>query len=192
MAAPTLAIFDFDQTLIRGDSLWPFLVLAAGWPRAVSAAVVATLQTVLTKTDDRRTLFKAVLLRRALAGLSAARAKQAAEALEDKIHWLPTRERLQQHWQQGHIIIIASGGLDLYLPNLLRDLPPHQLICTQLEIADGRLTGAMQRGNCVRQAKADKVQQALKALGVTGDSWGYGNFPHDVPMLALVNQRVII
>ncbi len=33
----TLAVFDFDHTLITGDSLWPFLAAVAGWPRALLA-----------------------------------------------------------------------------------------------------------------------------------------------------------
>ena len=188
----TVAVFDFDNTLIRGDSLWPFLVRAAGWPRAVCAALVAVLQAACSATDDRRTLFKAILLRLTLAGVPLDRAAKAAELLEDAIVWLPMRDRLQAHWQQGHRIMIASGGLGLYLPYLLRDLPPHQLICTQMETVDGRLTGAMQGGNCVRQQKAELVKQALLDIGEISDSWGYGNFPHDVPMLSYIQQRILV
>jgi len=54
------------------------------------------------------------------------------------------------------------------------------------------LTGAILGGNCVRQHKADQVKQTLEQLGDIADSWGYGNFPHDVPMLALVQQRVLV
>jgi phosphoserine phosphatase len=99
---------------------------------------------------------------------------------------------LFDHHAKGHTIVIASGGLDLYLPALVKDLPPCAVICTEMEIKDGIITGEMTNGNCVRQRKAELVAAYMAAHGPFDASWGYGNFPHDLPMLELVKYRTIV
>lgn len=88
-------------------------------------------------------------------------------------------------------MVIASGGLDLYLPTVLKAVPYDELICTRAEVT-GALTGAMVGGNCVRARKAAMVQDWLDRHGRFEDSWGYGNAPHDLPMMALMKNRVVI
>jgi phosphatidylglycerophosphatase C len=99
---------------------------------------------------------------------------------------------LQEHYDQSHHVVIASGSLDLYLPELVKTLPHHALLCTKIEVVNGIATGVMSEGNCVRQGKADHVAAYLKQHGPFGESWGYGNFPDDVPMMNLLRHRVIV
>jgi phosphatidylglycerophosphatase C len=198
--AQPVAIFDFDHTLIRDDSLWPFLVFAAGWLRAgLALAAVAgayAWRFFWNRNDpvlaDRRTFFKAHLLMRLLAGR---RAESLGEALARLCRWRrwnePMRRALQEHYDEGHHILVASGSLDLYLPELLRDVPYHGLVCTEVGVRKGIVTGAMPEGNCVRQRKAERVADYLEAHGPFGESWAYGNFPDDLPMLNLAKHRVI-
>src|SRR5271154_2762149 len=94
-ASRKLAVFDFDHTLIEGDSLWPFLVYAAGMPRALAALgealglfVVRRLQ---NKNDsaiaDPRTFIKAHLVRRLLEGRRAAELGSAIGKLRAWQKW---------------------------------------------------------------------------------------------------------
>lgn len=197
----TLAVFDFDGTLIKGDSLWPFLVYVAGLPRACLALATALFQFgrryLKNKTDpeiaDIRTFIKTCLLRRLLAGRTAADLAPAIEKLRSWQQWNePMRQAILDHFKKGHKIVIASGGLDLYLPVLLGDLPPRALICTRVEIKDGVITGEMMSGNCVRAKKAEVLANYILRNGPFAESWGYGNFPHDVEMLELVKHRILV
>ena len=82
-------------------------------------------------------------------------------------------------------------GLPLF-HRLFRDVPHHQLLMTDVEIVDGIVTGVLHHGNCVRQGKADRVAAYMREQGPFGDTYGYGNFPDDVPMLNLMKYRVIV
>jgi len=196
-----LSVFDFDGTLIHGDSLWSFFALAAGWPQVAlaSAETVAafTVQHFLHQDDravvDRKTFFKQQMLQRLIAGKRVEDFKQPIAALRDSLRWNETlRQTLQEHYDQGHHIVISSGALDLYLPELVKDLPHHALLCTTIEVDGGLATAVMPDGNCVRQGKAARVTNYIASHGPFGESWGFGNFPDDVPMLNLVRHRIIV
>jgi HAD superfamily phosphoserine phosphatase-like hydrolase len=200
-ASRTLAVFDFDHTLIEGDSLWPFLIYAAGWPRAITASLEAAgvyvCRVLRNRKDselaDKRSFIKARLLHRLLAGREYESLRPALDKLYRWQKWKPAvRRALLEHYEQGHQILIASGGLDLYLPELLKDLPPRALICTRIEVLNGFVTGHMLAGNCVRARKAEILANYIEKNGPFEDSWGYGNFPHDLPMLGLLKHRIIV
>jgi phosphatidylglycerophosphatase C len=196
-----VAIFDFDHTLITTDSMIPFLALVAGWPKGLLALAeaVARFAAIYLKNPgdarlrDHRTFLKDHLLFRLLKGRPVAGLAPAIEKLRGRIVWNENVKRvLFDHAAQGRRIVIASGGLDLYLPALLTGLPSYTLICTKVGTDNGVVTGSMPVGNCVRARKAELVAEYLKNSGPSTDSWGYGNYPHDLPMLELVEHRVIV
>lgn len=200
-ALPPLAVFDFDDTLVHGDSIWPFFVYVAGAPRVI-LAVALTLaiyawRWVWDKQDpalaDRGTFFKQQMLKRLIAGRRIESFQEPATRLRLGLRWNEKmRATLQEHYDQGHHVVIASGSLDLYLPELIKDLPHHTLLCTNIEISEGRATGIMSLGNCVRRGKAERIATYIAAHGPFGESWGYGNFPDDVPMMQLLRHRFIV
>ncbi len=186
-----VAIFDFDGTLVRDDSLPAFVSCCVGWPRTVVAALVAGLLTL--GASDRRTAFKAIWLKLTLSGFAVERLPAVLERLEPRLVWIEqSLMRLQWHKQRGDLIVIASGGLDVYLAHILRAYAPDHFLCTAIEQVEGRLTGTMVGGNCVREEKARRVQELLHSLGAHGEVWAYGNLPHDLPMLRLATHQVIV
>ncbi len=192
--ANTIAVFDFDGTLVKGDSLWPFLLAAAGAVDCALGLAEGALRLASRRDDeDSRTAVKSALLERTLRGKTVEELKPALAALRHWSQWKDdTVARLRAHHAAGHHVVIASGGLDLYLPSLLADLPHHALICTAMEVKDGSLTGRMASGNCVRRKKAEMVAEHMAAREPFADSWGYGNYPHDIPMMELMKNRVVV
>lgn len=190
-----VAVFDFDHTLITGDSFWPYLGYAVGKAQTYAALTEALAKLGLRREQgaDVRTFVKDHLLRRLLAGkkreqLNAAAVKTRLWQKENA----PVMRRLREHRAKGDVIVIASGGLDLYLPEVLRDIPYDALICTDIGVENGIVTGEMINGNCVRLRKAERVAQWLAANGPFDEGYGYGNYPHDVPMMNLVKHRIIV
>jgi HAD superfamily phosphoserine phosphatase-like hydrolase len=189
-----VAVFDFDGTLVEGDSLWPFLVALRGKPATVIAYAIAILSVGLglAAGEDKRTYIKDRVLRTLLHDVTP---EQIQDAVKHLLHWRRWKQdvvdKLRAQKAAGCEIVIASGGLSVYLPQLLKGLPYDRLICSEMEWWDGRTTGYMKR-NCVRQNKAQCVAEDLKANGPYEESWGYGNLPHDRAMLDLVDNRTII
>lgn len=196
--ARKLAIFDFDNTLVEGDSLWPFLNAVAGRTACYMTLARAVGHLALRRLTgqpipDRRSFFKDFLLRALLAGrrranLAAANARTAV--------WqkpLPLAVgALRAHKAAGATILIATGSLNLYMPDLLRDLPYDELLCTDIGEAGGVLTGCMEHGNCVRETKAERIAAWLATQEPFDEIWAYGNYPHDLPMMRLAQHRVIV
>jgi len=196
MVSKKVAVFDFDHTLITGDSFWPFLSYVAGKRRtyaALSEGLVALGLRRGEKEESARTFIKRHLLHRLLAGRSSEELKEPAirTRLWQKEN-TPLIRKLREHHEAGDAIVIASGGLDLYLPECLRDIPYDALICTDIGIKAGVVTGEMINGNCVRLKKAERVGKWLAMNGPFDESFGYGNYPHDVPMMELVKHRIIV
>lgn len=192
-----IAIFDFDGTLVGGDSLLPYLGRVAGrvhagiiFARALRSGMT---QAGINPDDDLRTRIKAGMLYRALAGVPLVRAEAAAEHMRDWPRWHgPILSALRSHADAGDTIVVATGALSIYMNVLLRDLPVHRLLATEMEVQGGVLTGRMRGGNCVRAEKARRVSALLAELGPFEEKHGYGNRPSDLPFLALMTHPNVI
>ena len=197
--APGVAFFDFDGTLVRGDSLPMFIAEVIGKRRthlafadAIRSAGHRHLRGRGPGVDFRGSV-KAILLKRTLRGLSLADAHAAAERLAAKLRWhTPILQALRDHRRAGRRVVVATGALDVYMPFLLKGEAVDDLLATEMEVRDGRLTGSLATGNCVRDDKAGRVRAWLSANGPVGETWGYGNRPSDLPMLALLDKRVVV
>ena len=197
--APGVAFFDFDGTLIHGDSLPMFVGEVIGQRRAALALADAIRSCLHRHARGRGPgvdfpgSVKAVYLKRTLRGLPLADALAAAERMIPRIRWhAPLVEILKTHRRHGRRIVVATGALDLYMPALLRGLEVDDLLATGMEAEDGVLTGRLSTGNCVRRDKADRVRAWLDQHGPVGTTWGYGNRPSDLPMLALMQQGEVV
>jgi HAD superfamily hydrolase (TIGR01490 family) len=196
-----IAFFDFDGTLVKGDSFFPFLGFLAGWHRLVGCFVVTLSlymwQRITTPNvpapTDHRTFIKKRLLNRLVAGRNLSELPAVLDKMHLWLRWNPLmKQALMEHHAKGHHIVVASGGLDLYLSSLLKDMPVDVVICTHIGVKDNMITGDMINGNCVRQRKAELVSDYMQKKGPFSESWGYGNLPHDLPMLELLKHRVVV
>lgn len=197
--ATGVAFFDFDGTLIHGDSLPLFVGEVIGHRRAKLALADAIRSGLHRHVRGRGPgvdfpgSVKAILLKRTLRGLPVSEALAAAERMVHRIRWHePLVETLKSHRRHGRRVVVATGALDLYMPALLRGLEVDDLLATGMEVVDGALTGRLSTGNCVRLDKAERVRAWLHAHGPFAETWGYGNRPSDLPMLALLNQKIVV
>jgi HAD superfamily hydrolase (TIGR01490 family) len=184
-----VAAFDFDGTLVAGDSLPRFLALLlgrTGFSRALSQAGPAMLAGYWRSGRDGS---KAALLQRSLAGLPLDRVVEVGEAfgatLVDRIRPLMAK-RLAWHEEQGHRRVLVSASLAVYLEPFGRQAGFDDVIATRLETgAGGLLTGRMDGPN-VRAR-----QKALLLTGILGpgpvEIWAYGDSAGDREMLEMAD-----
>ena len=195
--APT-AVFDFDKTLTVRDTFLPWLTVLRGRRRTVAAGLAALRSGLpgVSRGGSARDATKAAMVRRLLTGVAVADAQAAAHRLTSRVIWSdPVCTRLQEHLRLGHAVLVATGSCRLAVAEMVADRfgadASLQVIGTELEEVAGTLTGRVSGENCIGEHKAVQVQHWLEQMGQAG-GWGYGNAPWDLPMLALMQHRVVV
>ncbi len=192
MTARPLAAFDFDGTLTTQDSLFPFLRKLVGIPRLVAVVLLDLPRIVLAavgrgdRDAAKARLFNRVLRGRDDATVRALGIEHAHDVLANLIR-PGMRDRLAWHREQGHEIAIVSASLDVYLDVIGPELGVDHVICTTLEVRDGRLTGVMIGGNCRGANKVTRLHAVFSDLDAR-ELWAYGDSAGDDAMLAIADH----
>jgi phosphatidylglycerophosphatase C len=180
---PVVAAFDFDGTLTRRDTLFPFLLYVAG-PAKFSWKILLLLATLtgyalgLIRNDKA----KIKVLTRFLANMQVdALQLQALQFDEQKLPSLLRSEamqRLEWHRKQGHRCVVVSASLEIYLRPWASKAGFDDILGSRLEtLADGRTTGNLLGENCFGAEKMRRLETLLGSrdgytLYAYGDSRG--------------------
>lgn len=189
-AGGAVAAFDFDGTLVRGDSLIGFLRLVCGARAtglALADAVAGPAALALARgTRLDRDVAKAAVLARLLVGrrldslvpLAEAHAARLAARVRPSM-----RAVLAGHRAKGHRIVIVSASPELYLVPAGRLLGVDAVLATRLQVdGEGRLTGALEGLNCRGPEKTARLQSWL---GSSALLHAYGDSAGDDELLAM-------
>lgn len=199
-----LALFDFDGTLIKEDTLQMFIVAVVGhkwraYAALLWAMVTAFVESVMTTDDymDYKSAFKAHWMRATLKGLAVSDAERIAHDVSQRMTWnKDVLQQLKSYADKGYEVVVATGALDVYMKVILTSLPVKVMVATGAEVKDGKLTGRMtgvkRRCNAVRYEKQERVQEYIKENGPYHWIVGYGNMPSDGPMLSLCDEFYIV
>src|SRR5207248_701156 len=176
MRERTVAVFDFDGTLTRRDTLLPFLRRTRGASRT-SMALLATSLSMVRDRDRAKEAF----LHRLLVGQDVEELRAAAEVFADVVIKRGLRssvlERVQWHTAEDHELVIVTASPELYVSPIGERLGFDAVLGTRLETdGNGRLTGRLQGRNCRGTEKVERLRAWLGDGEVTlyayGDSSG--------------------
>lgn len=191
---PGAAAFDFDGTLVAGDSLGPFLARLCG--RSAFAQILARSGPAMLAAYrvSGRDGAKAALLRRTLSGVPLELARSQGEAhgaaLASRLR-PAMAARLDWHRGRGHRLVLVSASLALYLEPLGRMLGFDQVIATRLEVGeDGCLSGRLLGPNVRGEEKAVRLRSFLGDAPV--ELWAYGDSDGDRHMLAMADHPLLV
>lgn len=185
-----LALFDFDGTITREDSFEPFLYFAARQRVALGTLLLTPLLAA-----HRLGWVSASRLRAACAYVGF-RGRRHAELCElgalyvGRLHAIVRPEALDKirwHQAQGDTVVVVSASLYPYLSAWCRELGV-ELICTELEVKEGRVTGRYSGGDCSGHEKARRVRERYE-LERYPVIYAYGDTPEDAELLALAHRR---
>jgi phosphatidylglycerophosphatase C len=195
LPAVEVAAFDFDGTLTRRDTFLPYLWRGLGWPRFLLALLRSSpwlAAYACGLTSNHRA--KARLLMASLRGRSE---QEIARWSADFVtRYLPHQwqdemlARLKQHQQQGHCCVIVSASPGIYLHRVGEVLGMDAVLCTELEVRGGALTGRMATRNCHGQEKVLRLQAWLagrSGLRAPASLHAYGDSRGDLPLLNLAD-----
>jgi len=193
-ASAGVAAFDFDGTLIDGDSFGRFLVRVVGPARLGRTLGVSAPLLVRAYGAGRRDGAKAALLARLLTGYPADRLADIGEAYGAELcrRVRPAMaDRIAWHRDRGHRLVIVSASLEVYLLPFGRALGFDQVLATRLEVGeDGRLTGRLRGLNVRRAEKPARLRAWLaeELRGGTYQLWAYGDSIGDRELLAMADH----
>lgn len=108
-------------------------------------------------------------------------------------HLMPeTHGCLQQHRQDGALIVLVSGSFTPCLDPLASVLQPDAVLCTQLACRAGRLTGKVEQ-QVIGLGKVTAITEWMAGKGIDlQQCHAYGDDISDAPMLGLVGYPVVV
>jgi phosphatidylglycerophosphatase C len=186
----TLALFDFDGTISRKDSLFHFLAFIVPSP-IYYLKIVKCLPTLLafklgrlSNSEAKQALFSAFCKDMSLEAIEG----NAAEYTKVKLPSIlrpKALEKLQWHRSQGHRILIVSASLEVWLKPWCTEINV-ELIATKMECENGLVTGEFGSKNCHGQEKVNRIKAVLEIAQYTS-IYAYGDSTGDTEMLALAD-----
>jgi len=198
MSGPALAFFDFDGTLIEGDSIlfWlRFYYRRRPGRRVFQIANWLGLLLFASRIINSHTL-KRIHLWPMSFEKPEALDRMAAEFVRRDLaprFYAPVLEQLRKHHAQGHQVVVISASGTFYLKYLKELLPPSCLLLgTEMVWGEGFLRLPGYRGGNLRGE--NKILR-LRALGFeekTPGSHAYSDHHHDIPLLRFAEFPVCI
>ncbi|MFJ2548232.1 HAD-IB family hydrolase [Pseudomonas sp. NPDC087612] len=163
-----LSVFDFDGTLTRRDSFVPFLMFAFG-KRKFAARVVRMLPACIRYLGKgmSRDELKAVLVATFLTGVEEAWVKRKAAEFK-AVFWVRLMrpaglKSVAAEIASGAQVTICSASPRIVLMPFAEELGI-KLIATELEVVEGKLTGAISGSNCRCEAKVLRLEAVYGPL----------------------------
>lgn len=189
-----IAFFDFDDTIIHGDSIKYLLTyyvkkhplsifnfLKVGWyymgHKLGNQPINKTKSAILFPLDkmsnqDLQTFYQKMVVPR---------------------YYSNVVQELMDKRREGYYVYIVSASVEAYLQYC--DLPVDCIMGTKVEQVNGKYTSHMIGTNCKKEEKVKRIYEDLKKKGMEIDyeqSYAYSDSEHDIPMLKLVKNRIRI
>jgi phosphatidylglycerophosphatase C len=189
-----IAAFDFDGTLTKRDTFMPFLARGLGWPRFLLALVfcspwlAAFALRLIPNHVAKQKLMLLTLKNRTIPEMDDWANRWLANDFPGQLQgW--TMARLAEHQQAGHCCVMVSASPDIYLKRVAEQLGFDALLCTEMEVEGGRLTGLMKTPNCHGEQKVLRLKawmaERFAADGGAEVMYAYGDTSGDKPMLRM-------
>ena len=187
--------FDFDGTLTTSDTLLEFIKYAKGRGRFLMVFLMYSPLLVLMKLHLYPN-WKAK--QRIFAHLFAGMRIEKFDALcrgfaEESQHLLRPKGITLMHEAlvAGAQVFIVSASIDNWVRPFfeIRNLKGIQVLGTQIEVVDGKLTGRFKTRNCYGEEKVNRIAEALKSFERSEyEIEAFGDSRGDKEMLAFADK----
>jgi putative phosphoserine phosphatase/1-acylglycerol-3-phosphate O-acyltransferase len=99
------------------------------------------------------------------------------------------RALVRAHIKAGHTLALVSSATPYQILPLARDLGIRHVLCTRLEVRNGRFTGQILKPTCYGEGKATHARNLAAAHRIDLDrSYFYSDSHEDLPLLAIVGN----
>ena len=189
-----LALFDFDGTLYPKDSFTGFIFFTLSKRHIVKKGltILPWIQAYYLRLYPAHAM-RSRLFRSMFHGVSASLMHDLSQQYAQKLLKNLDADLLQQlrlHQQRGDHVVLVSASVDLYL-TFICDFLQIDLICTQVEINNGVLTGLYRSKDCSSEQKKIRILQKYN-LDNYQHIYAYGNSEEDLDMISLADFPYMI
>lgn len=187
------AFFDFDGTLIRGDSFRLFARFAVGQTAFLKALILSSAWIIGWKLGIiSNSRAKEYLFGELFKGMPYADFQRYGEAFSKVIESRikpDTVRRLREHVANGDTVAIVTASMAEWIAPWTKGYGVDTLLTTAPEVdpPTGRLTGRFLGANCHGAEKARRITERFGSLK-DAEVWAYGDSAGDDAMLALADH----
>lgn len=187
------AFFDFDGTLIRGDSFRLFARFAVGQTAFLKALILSSAWIIGWKLGViSNSRAKEYLFGELFKGMPYADFQRYGEAFSKVIESRikpDTVRRLREYVANGDTVAIVTASMAEWIAPWAKGYGVDTLLTTAPEVdpATGRLTGRFLGANCHGAEKARRITERFGSLK-DAEVWAYGDSAGDDAMLALADH----
>lgn len=189
MSERRLAVFDFDGTLIKGDSFISFARFAVG----LRAYAVALLRSAKALAKWKLGLIdggeaKEVLFGNLYRGMPVEKFHMLGEAFSSRIvkqERVRIVSRMREFISLGVPVAILTASVPAWIEPWARKNGVTFVIGTEIEVdVDGRLTGRFSTPNCRGEEKVRRLSSAVSDWK-SKEIWAFGDSDGDTALLAV-------
>ncbi|NDJ26628.1 HAD-IB family hydrolase [Campylobacter sp. MIT 12-8780] len=102
-------------------------------------------------------------------------------------------QKLFYHQDNGHTIVIVSGGLEIYIKEFAKIYNIEHVVAVALETIDEKLTGNIDGIHTMQERKLYKLDQMLDLKKYDlKNSYAYSDCVSDIPLLSLVGNANVV
>lgn len=192
----SLAFFDFDGTLTKGDTLMPFIKFAVGARRyyvgliRLSPILLAYSLSLISNHQA-----KEAVIRHYLSGFYYDHLSRLGKQFLDEIvvrKLCPVMiDNLGWHQTQGHRCIIVSASPYFYVQHFGKKYRCAGVLATNLEVSEGQVSGNFEGKNCYGDEKLRVIKTCITENS-RPFTYAYGDSHGDKPMLEWADKGFLI
>ncbi len=186
----TIAFFDFDGTISKGDSFALFLRFILGRKFYVKLAQNLPILLLYKLGFISNSSVKERILASCIKGMEIDKFSAYCKDFLPNLQSICKDSALQKiawHKAQGHKVAIVSASFEEYLGFLAQKLEI-DLIATKMEVVDLRITGRFATPNCYGTQKVARIKARYNLANFT-QIYAYGDTKGDKAMLGLASEN---
>jgi HAD superfamily hydrolase (TIGR01490 family) len=188
----TIAAFDFDGTITKGDSFWRFLFYSNGFFTVFNAGMSKFFLMLFSiifpgKFADKAKeyLINSLFKDKNVDEMELTASNYAKFLVKNRLKY-DTITRLRHHQLNGHTVVVISASPAIYIKHACRILDIRHLLATNLEISQNKFTGKFAGTNCRGPEKAKRLKEFSNNFEKPF-IYAYGNSKNDEQMLRIAD-----
>jgi len=189
-----VAVFDFDGTITRKDTLIEFIRFAKGSAALYWGLLLQLPWLILMKQhlyDNSKT--KERVFAWFFRGMPVEHFNKLGhefyQTQADKLLYSDARQQIHDHHQKDDLVVILSASIENWVQPFASALQADALLCTQAEVKENKLTGRFSTPNCYGAEKVRRLKEWLKTKPIEHPYIiAYGDSRGDIELLQFADE----